>query len=174
MKNLYYLFLSLVILAISSCQNEDNSKPVQGDVTSIINLCIIDKSGKDLLANKLSVTKNGLINSGFTLNTTYLDKESKTDSLPICGIPERLGLVTNLGTRSVLKENDKGTLTYKLQLPSVFGSNHTDVITLYWTLVKTNKYLDYIEPVYDKILINGNEVQLTDNRELNKLDYIVE
>lgn len=162
----------MLIMAMNSCQGEDNSKPLQGHVTSIINLSIIDKSGKDLLANKLSVTKYGYVNSGFSLISTYMDKESKSDSIPISGIPQRLGLVTNIGTRIALEEGDKGTLTYKLQIPSVLGSNHTDTITLYWTLVKINPNIDYIEPVYDKILINGNEVQLTD-KQLYKLDYIV-
>lgn len=162
----------MLIMAMSSCQDEDNSKPVQGHVTSIINLSIMDKSGKDLLANNLSVTKYGCINSGFSLITTYLDKESKSDSIPIGGIPQRLGLFINIGTRITLEEGDKGTLTYKLQIPSVLGSNQTATIILYWTLVKTNPYIDYIEPVYDKILINGNEVQLTD-KQLYKLDYIV-
>lgn len=172
MKTIYiYTSIILIFFVMNSCKGELDSKPVE-KIESLIRLSITDKNGKDLLYDKLTI-ENSIVKSPYSLIAKTGNSEDSITDLIADDNPVRLILMSKIGTFSDMGAGDQGITVYKLNLPTVFGVNHTDTITLYWTLVNVNSNKFNIEPKYDKILINGNEVQLAD-KQLKNLDYIVE
>jgi hypothetical protein len=162
MKAIFYTFILTIVLCLSACYGSD---PYPSGKPKIVgcDLKIVDEQGQDLLSSNLIVNEEHLLvisPYSLTISCTSENREHTDEYLTYNPDISALNLRVNANR---FDNFYIGTLTFKLQLPSVFGDGEEVIIKMGLEWFK--KDIEIKNVYLNGVKINNPVITHTENEE---------